>query len=106
MVRSLSTRALDQQHCGGSLMREHRRQKLHTLIAEHEDRLMASILHYALAQGYAAYTSTLVEAWRLSIHGLSKPLLDALGGNHDTLELSPDEDYKIAHVGHDLSEIG
>ena len=74
-------------------MREHRRQKLHTLIAEHEDRLMASILHYALAQGYAAYTSTLVEAWRLSIHGLSKPLLDALGSNHDTLELSPDEDY-------------
>ncbi len=74
-------------------MREHRRQKLHTLIAEHEDRLMASILHYALAQGYAAYTSTLVEAWRLSIHGLSKPLLDALGRNHDTLELSPDEDY-------------
>jgi|GEM_PF-1373850 len=74
-------------------MREHRRQKLHTLIAEHEDRLMASILHYALAHGYAAYTSTLVEAWRLSIHGLSKPLLDALRSNHDTLELSPDEDY-------------
>jgi signal transduction histidine kinase len=54
---------------------------------------MASILQYALEQGYAAYTSTLIEAWRLSISGLSKPLLDALGSNRDSLELSPDEDY-------------
>lgn len=74
-------------------MREHRCKQLHTLIAEHEDRLMASILQYALEHGYAAYTSTLVEPWRLSIRGLSKPLLDTLNTNRDTLELSPDEDY-------------
>jgi len=74
-------------------MREHRCKQLHTLIAEQEDRLMASILQYALEQGYAAYTSTLIEPWRLSISGLSKPLLDALATDRDSLELSPDEDY-------------
>ena len=74
-------------------MKEYRRKKLHTLIAEHEDRLMASILHYALEKGYAAHTSTLIEPWRLSIRGLSKPLLDALDTNRDIRELSSDEDY-------------
>lgn len=68
-------------------------EKLHKQIARHEDWLMARILHYALEHGYAAYTSTLVEPWRLSICGLSKPLLDALGNNIDSLELSPDADY-------------
>lgn len=54
---------------------------------------MARILHYALERGYSAYTSTLIEPWRLSISGLSKPLMDALGNNKDSLELSPDADY-------------
>jgi hypothetical protein len=31
----------------------------------HEDWLMERILSYALRQGYAKYTSTLKEPWRL-----------------------------------------
>ncbi len=74
-------------------MTEQRCKTLHKLIAGHEDWLMARILHYALERGYSAYTSTLAEPWRLSIRGLSKPLLDALDNKQDALELSPDEDY-------------
>jgi len=54
---------------------------------------MARILNYAAQNGYVAYTSTLAEAWRLSIHGLSASLLDALSRIDTGLELHPDEDY-------------
>ncbi|KAF0189423.1 MAG: Sensor [Desulfobulbaceae bacterium] len=74
-------------------MNNDRCQKLHHLIAEREDWLMESILAYAIKHGYAAYTSTLVEPWRLSICGLSAPLLLALDSNRETLELNPDEEY-------------
>jgi signal transduction histidine kinase/DNA-binding response OmpR family regulator len=66
---------------------------LRELIAEHEEWLMESILEYAKARGYAQYTSTLREAWRLSISGLSNSLLAAIGKNHPNLELNPDETY-------------
>lgn len=72
---------------------KHLCRKLHALVTGHEDWLMGSILHYAIEHGYAAYTSTLVEPWRLSICGLSGPLLEALARNQDNLELNPDEDY-------------
>lgn len=42
------------------------------LIQGHEDWLMRRILEYAKRQGYAEYTSTLEEAWRLSIQQLSR----------------------------------
>jgi len=45
------------------------------LISRGEDWLMARVLSYAKDQGYTAYTSTLLEAWRASIHGLSLPLI-------------------------------
>ncbi|MFH2122553.1 MAG: ATP-binding protein [Pseudomonadota bacterium] len=76
-------------------MTESRHKKLHTLIIENEECLMASILHHAIKRGYAAYTSTLVEPWRLSICGLSQPLLAALAEKRDSLELAPDEDYTL-----------
>lgn len=38
---------------------------------------MQRILDYALEYGYTKYTSTLKEAWRLSISGISKSLIDA-----------------------------
>ncbi|MGD8971534.1 MAG: hypothetical protein PVG01_08985 [Desulfobacterales bacterium] len=37
------------------------------ILKDNEDWLMQRILDYAKRQGYAAYTSTLKEAWRLSI---------------------------------------
>jgi len=74
-------------------MTESRHKKLHNLIVENEDWLMANILHHAIERGYAAYTSTLVEPWRLSICGLSQPLLATLANKRESLELAPDEDY-------------
>jgi PAS domain-containing protein len=62
-------------------------------IESHEDWLMARILNYASERGYTRYTSTLKEAWRLSISGLSKSLIETVKVNGDNLELSPDDDY-------------
>ena len=68
-------------------------EKLYELIATNEDWLMERILKYAIQQGYAQYTSTLKEPWRLSICGLSGPLLNALANNQHDLELDPDESF-------------
>ena len=62
------------------------------LIRNREDWLMDRILSYAKRQGYARYTSTLKEAWRLSISGLSTSMLETLDNLSD-LELGPDEDF-------------
>jgi len=62
------------------------------LILNSEDWLVYQILNYAKARGYSKYMSTLQEAWRLSISGLSKSLLAAIK-NKSCLELSPDDDY-------------
>jgi len=48
------------------------------LVAEGEDWLMERTLAYAKRHEYTRYTSTLAEAWRASIRGLSAPLLDCL----------------------------
>ena len=63
------------------------------LVAEHEEWLMERILGYAKARGYAQYTSTLREAWKLSISGLSGALLDAIQKGEPELELGPDEKF-------------
>jgi len=44
---------------------------LYTLIATHEDWLVDRVLSYAKDLDYVRYTSTLQEAWRLSIAGLT-----------------------------------
>lgn len=51
---------------------------LEALIVENEDWLVDRVVYYAVAQGFAEYTSTLREAWRASICGLSGPILDAI----------------------------
>lgn len=55
---------------------------------------MDHILEYAISQGYAKYTSTLREAWRLSLTGLTKSLAIALDDLNYELELGPDQDFK------------
>lgn len=42
---------------------------------------------------YAKYTSTLKEAWRLSVSGLTSSLVEAITINGDDLKLNPDENY-------------
>jgi signal transduction histidine kinase len=67
---------------------------LKNIIKNGEDFLMQRLHHYAVTQGYSRYTSNLVEAWRLSINGLSTSFLTALSKVKDeNLELTPDENY-------------
>ncbi len=67
--------------------------RLRQLVQDREEWLMGRILHYAQVRGYTKYTSTLKEAWRLSISGLSKSLLKAIDIGLEKLELFPEEDY-------------
>ena len=53
-------------------------QHLRTLLLDNETWLMQRILKYAKGQDYTTYTSTLLEAWRLSISGLSHALLQGM----------------------------
>lgn len=47
------------------------------LIIDHEGWLVDRVLHYAKQYGYTRYSSTLLEAWRLSVAKLSVVLLHA-----------------------------
>ncbi|MDO9632652.1 MAG: PAS domain-containing sensor histidine kinase, partial [Humidesulfovibrio sp.] len=63
------------------------------VIAASEDWLMERVLSYAQARGYTKYTTTLKEAWRLSINGLSEALLRALTGTPEAMELGAEDTY-------------
>ncbi|MBU0767812.1 MAG: hypothetical protein KJ687_01785 [Proteobacteria bacterium] len=63
------------------------------LVASNEDWLMERILQYAKDREYAKYTSTLKEAWRLSIAELSTALLSTIGTDCPSLEFGPDDDF-------------
>ena len=67
--------------------------KLADLVAGNEDWLMHKVLSYAKDFGYTMYTSTLAEAWRASISGLSQSFLECLKHESRVQELLPDEDY-------------
>jgi PAS domain S-box-containing protein len=76
--------------------------RLADLVASHEDWLMHKVLSYAKENGYTRYTSTLAEAWRISISGLSQSLQNCLENQPRVPELLPDEDYmsdKVASFG-------
>ena len=62
------------------------------LLRKNEDNLMERVLSYARRQEYTKYTSTLKEAWRISIQGLTEAICSASDKERD-LELTPDEDY-------------
>lgn len=68
-------------------------QKLYDLIAENENWLIKQILYYAKKHNYTKYTSTLEEAWRMSIVGLSSSILSALQNTQEVPELVVDHDY-------------
>ncbi|MCB2144971.1 MAG: PAS domain-containing protein [Deltaproteobacteria bacterium] len=66
---------------------------LHAIIADNEAWLIDRIILYAKRQGYTRYTSTLREAWRQSIAGLSAPILTVLEKGMPDVELGPDENF-------------
>jgi signal transduction histidine kinase len=71
----------------------HDRDVLIDLLSSSEDRLIEFILNYAKKQDYTRYTSTLKEAWRLSIVGLSQALIEVVERSDIVPELSPEEDF-------------
>lgn len=62
------------------------------IVQENEDWLMSQVLMYAKRQDYTKYTSTLAEAWRLSIKGLSEALCKAIQTFDFPPEIGPDDD--------------
>jgi PAS domain S-box-containing protein/putative nucleotidyltransferase with HDIG domain len=70
------------------------KQRFIDLIMGSEDWLMRRVLDYAKKRDYTQYTSTLAEAWRLSIAGLSGPLLEAWQRSDQPPELGPHDDYR------------
>jgi signal transduction histidine kinase len=52
------------------------------------------VLVFAIAHGYSKYTSTLKEAWRTSISGLTASFERSLAERDGCLELGSDEDYR------------
>jgi PAS domain-containing protein len=66
--------------------------KLIPILTSGENWLIDRILHYARMQDYVKYTSTLKEAWRLSINGLTEAVCEGLKSGIN-FELLPDDDY-------------
>jgi diguanylate cyclase (GGDEF)-like protein/PAS domain S-box-containing protein len=71
--------------------------ELKKLLLANEQWLMERVLTYAKRQNFTKYKSTLIgEAWRLSISGLSKAIVEALDLLGDQLpDFAPDEDYTL-----------
>ncbi|RJP34007.1 MAG: hypothetical protein C4527_03270 [Candidatus Omnitrophota bacterium] len=63
-------------------------------LGESEEWLMERILAYAVKYDYTKYTSTLKEAWRMSIQGLSNPLIHAIRETEEIPELGADLNYQ------------
>jgi signal transduction histidine kinase len=68
--------------------------KLVACLLESEERLMNTVLDYAVRHNFSKYTSTLKEAWRISISGLNKSIINALENHNLLLELGPDQDFR------------
>ena len=66
---------------------------LKSIVESNEEWLMERILMYAKRHGYTAYTSTLKEAWRLSVSGLSNSILDAIRRYARMPEINPEEKF-------------
>lgn len=67
-------------------------------ILDSEEILMEKVLQYAKKQDYVKYTSTLKEAWRLSISGLSEALIKVIDKSGAIPEMVPDEDFTHSEV--------
>lgn len=68
-------------------------ERLKGIILDSEEILIDKILDYAKKQNYVKYTSTLKEAWRMSIVGISKAIVKAIETSSIILEMGPDDDF-------------
>jgi diguanylate cyclase (GGDEF)-like protein len=68
-------------------------QKLCDLIKDNQSFLLKRILSYAKLHNYVKYTSTLEEAWVVSIVGLSTALLNAVLVDAQVPEIDVDHDF-------------
>jgi diguanylate cyclase len=71
---------------------------LKSLLHENERWLMRRVLRYAHDLGYTQYTSTLEDAWRVSIQGLSSSLELVVGEHGWELEIPVDSDPAEDHA--------
>ncbi|PKM77826.1 MAG: GGDEF domain-containing protein [Firmicutes bacterium HGW-Firmicutes-15] len=69
------------------------------LIEANQTFLIRRTLEYAKLHNYTKYTSTLEEAWQVSINGLTEALLSALRYYGLVPELNVDEDYSTDRIG-------
>lgn len=63
-------------------------QTLINLISSHEDWLLRRVVDYAKIHEYTRYTSTLIEAWRISIQSLNVAMFSAIETNDPIEEIS------------------
>lgn len=64
------------------------------LIENGQSFLVKRILHYAKIHNYTKYTSTLEEAWIMSISGLSEALIAAIRENEKVPEIEVDHNFE------------
>lgn len=64
------------------------------LLAENEEWLLEQVIKYAKDNDFTRYTSTLKEAWRISIKELTCTISSYLSTSNHIPELKPDEDYR------------
>lgn len=93
MIYNLGGKTMDFQNISSADMN-----KFIELITKNEDSLIERILMYAKKFDYTKYTSTLKEAWRMSISGLSAALIKAAESNFQFLELGPDDDFTKKNI--------
>ena len=75
---------------------------LASLVLDNVPWLMERILEYARQHQYTRYTSTLVEAWRMSIEGLNQSLYEGMARYDSIPELGPDDSFSedpLTHFG-------
>ena len=68
-------------------------QLLSELITRREDWLVNQTIRYAKIHGYTPYTSTLTEAWRTAVCGMSEPLIEALAHHSEPPQLTAAGNY-------------
>ncbi|NPV91299.1 MAG: PAS domain S-box protein [Firmicutes bacterium] len=84
---------LDSYESEGDCMNSFK-EHIQNLLAHKEKELIDAVIGYAKAANYVKYTSTLEEAWRVSIAGLTSAIIQALNHSEEVPELNPDEDYQ------------
>lgn len=68
------------------------------LVKNNQSFLIKRILYYAQLLGYSKYTSTLEEAWALSIAGLTKGFVEAIESNESVPEIEVDQDFSMSPI--------